>query len=122
LTKAAREKPTGETNVRPIRGRCANCGGYFKVMARLDIHRILPDPKLDALTAEKVFGWQNVHKHHGALVGKKRIRPAIGDGLRCQTIQLIRFTRIRSENRMKQLGRSDRYQNELSKKERKATA
>jgi hypothetical protein len=41
-------------------------------MARLDIHRILPDPKLDALTAEKVFGWQNVHKHHGALVGKKQ--------------------------------------------------
>jgi hypothetical protein len=31
-----------------------------------------PGPKLDALTAEKVFGWQKVHKHQGALVGRKQ--------------------------------------------------
>ena len=29
-------------------------------------------PELDALTAQKVFGWRNVHKHDGALVGKKQ--------------------------------------------------
>jgi hypothetical protein len=28
--------------------------------------KIPPDPKLDALTAEKVFGWKNLHKHDGA--------------------------------------------------------
>lgn len=27
------------------------------------IDKILPGPKLDALTAEKVFGWRNVHQH-----------------------------------------------------------
>jgi len=52
--------------------------------------------QLDALTAEKVFGWKNVHKHEGSLVGKKQDkRPVTGDELRCQTIQLIRSTRIR---------------------------
>jgi hypothetical protein len=25
-----------------------------------------------SITAEKVFGWKNVHKHEGALVGKKQ--------------------------------------------------
>jgi hypothetical protein len=28
-------------------------------------------PELDALTAQRVFGWKNVHKREGALVGKK---------------------------------------------------
>jgi outer membrane lipoprotein SlyB len=32
-------------------------------MARLTIDKIPPGPKLDALTAEKVFGWQNVRQH-----------------------------------------------------------
>jgi hypothetical protein len=41
-------------------------------MARLTIDRMPPGPKLDALTAEKVFGWQKVHKHQGALVGRKQ--------------------------------------------------
>jgi hypothetical protein len=27
---------------------------------------------LNALTAEKVFGWKNVHKHSGELIGKKQ--------------------------------------------------
>jgi hypothetical protein len=31
-----------------------------------------PAQKLDILTAEKVFGWNNVHKHDRALVGKKQ--------------------------------------------------
>jgi hypothetical protein len=26
----------------------------------------------DELTAEKVFGWQKVHKHQGSLVGRKQ--------------------------------------------------
>jgi hypothetical protein len=29
----------------------------------MTIDKILPGPKLDALTAEKVFGWKNVHQH-----------------------------------------------------------
>jgi hypothetical protein len=34
--------------------------------------KIPPGPKLDVLTAEKVFGWNDVHKHEGTLVGKKQ--------------------------------------------------
>ena len=34
--------------------------------------KIPPGPELDALTAQRVFGWKNVHKHDGALVGKKQ--------------------------------------------------
>jgi hypothetical protein len=40
-------------------------------MANKALDKIPPDPQLDALTAEKVFGWQKVHRHEGALVGKK---------------------------------------------------
>jgi hypothetical protein len=36
--------------------------------------KIPPGPKLDALTAEKVFGWKNVHKHEGEPVGKNQDR------------------------------------------------
>ena len=43
----------------------------LQVMAQSAIDKISPGPKLDELTAEKVFGWKNVHKHEGALVGKK---------------------------------------------------
>jgi hypothetical protein len=32
-------------------------------MAQMAIDKIPPGPKLDALTAEKVFGWRNVHQH-----------------------------------------------------------
>ena len=32
--------------------------------------KIPPGPKLDALTAEKVFGWKNVHKNE-PLVGSR---------------------------------------------------
>jgi hypothetical protein len=41
-------------------------------MAQSAVDKIPPGPKLDELTAEKVFGWKNVHKHEGTLVGKKQ--------------------------------------------------
>jgi hypothetical protein len=44
-------------------------GRSFQVMARSGIDKIPPGPKLDALTAEKVFGWKNVHKHDNARRG-----------------------------------------------------
>ena len=41
-------------------------------MAQSAIDKIPSGPQLDALTAEKVFDWKNVHKHEGSLVGKKQ--------------------------------------------------
>lgn len=41
-------------------------------MANKAPYKIPPGPQLDTLTAEKVFGWKNVHKHLRALMGKKQ--------------------------------------------------
>jgi hypothetical protein len=35
-------------------------GHYFQVMAQSAIDKIPPGPKLDALTAERIFGWKNI--------------------------------------------------------------
>ena len=70
--------PQGRGNSKPIKGRCATCGHTkstgrpYQAMAQQTIDKIPPGPKLDAPTAEKVFGWKNVHKHEGSLVGKKQ--------------------------------------------------
>jgi hypothetical protein len=60
-------EPKTEKNVQPIHGCCAKCGyevnwtPCFQVTAQSAIDKIPPGPKLDALTAEKIFGWKNVH-------------------------------------------------------------
>jgi len=54
-------------------------GRYSQVMAQSTVDKIAPGLKLDALTAEKVFGWKNVHKHEGSLVGKKQDKSGAGD-------------------------------------------
>jgi hypothetical protein len=38
-------------------------GLCFQVMAQIVIDKMPPGPELDALTAEKVFGWRNVRQH-----------------------------------------------------------
>jgi hypothetical protein len=38
----------------------------FRGMAQSAIDKIPPGPQLDELTAEKVFGWKNVHRHKGS--------------------------------------------------------
>jgi hypothetical protein len=54
-------------------------GRSFQVMAQSAIDKIAPGPKLDALRAEKVFGWKNLHKHQGALVGKRQKYGKLGE-------------------------------------------
>lgn len=68
----------------PINGRCVatdmkSTRRCFQVSAQSTIDKIPPGPKLDAITAEKVFGWKNVHKHEGRskryrLTGSQSIR------------------------------------------------
>jgi hypothetical protein len=84
-------------------------------MARLTIDRMPPGPKLDALTAEKVFGWQKVHKHQGALVGRKQDKAGRWRRAKVPNYSTNPLHSYSVENRMKQLGRLDRYQKELSK-------
>ena len=69
--------------------------------------KILPGPELDALTAQRVFGWKNVHKHEGALVGKKQDKA----GQRSAKVPNYSSDPVQGyviDERMKQLGRAER--------------
>src|SRR4030095_10278279 len=69
------------------------------------LDKIPPGPKLDALTAEKVFGWRNIHKRDGALVGKRQ-----GNARHLRRAKVPNYSgnplhAYAIEDRMKQLGR-----------------
>src|SRR5215470_7795695 len=78
------------------------------------LDNILPGSELDALTAQKVFGWKNVHKHDGALVGKKQDKAG-----RWRTAKVPQHStepvNAYTMDDMKQLGRSEQYAKELSR-------
>jgi hypothetical protein len=77
--------------------------------------KLPPGPELDALTAQRVFGWKNVHKHDGALVGKKQDKAGRWRSARVPSYSTDPVLAYAIDERMKQLGRLDRYQKELSK-------
>ena len=84
-------------------------------MAKKTPSRMLSGDKLTKATAEQVFGWKNVRKHDGELIGKKQDRAGrwrkakvpdyAGDQRNAYTI----------DDRVKQLGSSERYMKELSR-------
>jgi hypothetical protein len=84
-------------------------------MANKAPDKIPPGPKLDALTAEKVFGWKNVHKHESSLVGRKQDKAGRWRSAKVPNYSTNPLHSYSVENRMKQLGRLDRYQKELAK-------
>ena len=79
------------------------------------IDKIPPGPKLDALTAEKVFGWKSVHedKNRDELYGKRQDK--VGHWRLAKVPQYsTNFLNAYSiEERMEQLGRLDRYLRQL---------
>jgi len=78
------------------------------------LDNILPGPELDALTAQKVFGWKNVHKHDGALVGKKQDKAGRWRTAKVPQHSTEPVNAYTIDERMKQLGRSEQYAKELS--------
>jgi hypothetical protein len=90
-------------------------GRSFQVIARSSVDKIPPGLQLDALTAEKVFGWTNVHKHEDSLVGKRQDRAGRWRLAKIPSYSTNPVLAYSIDERMKQLGRLDRYQNELSK-------
>ena len=92
-------------------------GLCFQVMAQSAIDKIPPGLKLDALTAEKVFGWRNVHQHNdrGGLYGKRQDKLGHWRLAKVPNYSTNPVHAYSIEERMKQLGRLDRYQNELFK-------
>ena len=97
----------------PLSVDTKSTGRSFQVMAQSAIDRIPPGPKLDALTADKVFGWKNVHKHEGALVGKKQDRAGRWRLAKVPYYSTNPVHAYPIEERMKELGRLDRYLREL---------
>ena len=89
--------------------------GSFIGMTNKALDKIPPGPKLDALTAEKVFGWRKVHKHEGSLVGRKQDKAGHWRRAKVPNYSTNPLHSYSVENRMKQLGRMDRYEKELSK-------
>jgi hypothetical protein len=86
-------------------------------MAQSAIDKIPSGPKLDALTAEKVFGWRNVHQHNdrGGLYGKRQDKLGHWRLAKVPSYSTNPLQAYPIEERMKQLRRLDRYQKELSK-------
>jgi hypothetical protein len=84
-------------------------------MAQSAIDRIPPGTKLDALTAEKVFGWKDVHKHEGTLVGKKQDKAGRWRLAKVPYYSTNPVHAYSIEDQMKHLGRLSLFQKELAK-------
>jgi hypothetical protein len=72
-------------------------------------------PQLDILTAQRVFGWKNVRSHDGELVGKKPDKLGRWRSAKVPMYSLDPRQAYALDERMKQLGRSKRYEAELSR-------
>jgi hypothetical protein len=84
-------------------------------MAQSAIDKLPPGPQLDALTAEKVLGWKNVHKHQDVLVGRKQDKAGRWRLAKVPNYSTNPLHAYAIEERMKQLERLDGYQKELAR-------
>ena len=84
-------------------------------MATKAADKILPGPELDGLTAQRVFGWKNVHKHDGALVGKKQDKAGRWRSAKVPHYSTDPVNGYAIDERMKQLGRAEQYAKELAR-------
>ena len=62
-----------------------------------------------------MFGWKNVHKHDGALVGKKQDKAGRWRTAKVPSYSTNPVQAYAIDERMKQLGRSEQYAKELSR-------
>jgi hypothetical protein len=84
-------------------------------MVQMAIDKIPSGPKLDALTAEKVFGWRNVQQHddRDGFYGKRQDKGGYWRLAKVPQYSTNSLHAYSIEERMKQLGRLDRYLREL---------
>ena len=75
------------------------------------IDKIIPGPKLDALTAEKVFGWKKIHQHddRDGFYGKRQDKAGYWRLAKVPQYSTNFLNAYSIERRMEQLGRLDRY-------------
>jgi hypothetical protein len=73
-------------------------------------------PKLDVLTAEKVFGWQKVHTSIKVRLSvRSKIRPGRWRSAKVPSYSTDSVQAYVIDERVKQLGKSERYHREISK-------
>ena len=75
--------------------------------------RILNGPALNAATAEKVFGWKDVQRSGGELIGKKQDKAGRWRTAKVPAYATDPIHAYAIDERMKQLGRWERYDKEL---------
>jgi len=84
-------------------------------MPKKTSNRELSGFKLTATTAEKVFGWRNVHKHDGELMGKKQDKLGRWRLAKVPDYAADPTQAHAIDERMKQLGRGALYDKELAR-------
>jgi hypothetical protein len=72
------------------------------------LYKIPPGPKLDALTAEKVFGWKSVHQHddRDGFYGKRQDKAGYWRLAKVPPYSTNFLNAYSIEGRMEQLGRN----------------
>ena len=78
-------------------------------------NRALSGEQLTKATAEKIFGWKNVHNHEGELIGKKQDKAGRWRTGKVPAYSTDAGQAYAIDERMKELGRLERYDKELSK-------
>jgi hypothetical protein len=78
-------------------------------------NRVLSGAQLAKATAEKIFGWKNVRKHDGELIGKKQDKAGRWRKAKVPDYTNDQRQAYAIDDRMKQLGRWERYNHELSR-------
>ena len=84
-------------------------------MAKKTPDKRLSGPQLDILTAQKVFGWKNIHKHDGEIIGKRQDKAGRWRRARVPSFSTNPVLAYAIDDRMKHFGQSERYQKELAK-------
>ena len=78
-------------------------------------NRALSGAQLAKAIAEKIFGWKNVRKHDGELIGKKQDRAGRWRKAKVPDYTNDQRQAYAIDDRMKQLGRWERYNHELTR-------
>ena len=84
-------------------------------MPKKSADKIRSDSNLAIATAEKLFGWKSVHKRDGELIGKKQDKLGRWRSAKVPSYSTDPVHAYTIDERMKQLGRSERYIKELSR-------
>lgn len=84
-------------------------------MAKGGSSKTVPGPQLTVVTAEKVFGWKNVHQQAGVLIGKKQDKAGRWRSAKVPDYSNDPVHACAIDERMKQLGCWDAYVKELTR-------